>query len=604
MPTRGASLNVLTETSRARSEADDPLLTLRRISVVLALCVGLIVCWRAAEVRPAALFDTGALASVWAFVRGLFPPDFSPGFLRVVLNATAQTIQIGLAGTVLSLLIGLPLGILATATLWRRGILLAGEPRSASAFLLASASRITRAGLGLLRAVPDLVWGLLFVVAVGLGPLAGTLALAISYGGVLGRVYADVFEDVNPGPLEALRATGATRGQIFLRAIWPQAQSNIIAYTLYSFECCVRAATVLGFVGAGGIGYEINLSMRLFEYEQVATLIIAFVALLTLADALSRYLRRRLHANTEPRKLRRALWQWATSTPPTQSNSRPLGWLSRSLIIFLALAAIIFSFQSSGFASTALLDANILSRTARFLGALFPPDFDPAFLHSLVRPLLQTFGISVMGTLIGIFIGLALALPSTATLVLFAADAAGRQSWAGRVARWLVYGSARLILGGLRSIPELVWVLICILAVGLGPFAGTLAIGLHTSGVLGKLYADTLEEVPVRPLEALRSSGAGPVQVLLWGMWPQARPTIISYTMLRWEMNLRVSTVLGLVGGGGLGQAIYNNVQLGFYPRVATLILMIYVLVIMTDWLGDRLRARPLRNNIQFGVFN
>jgi phosphonate transport system permease protein len=132
----------------------------------------------------------------------------------------------------------------------------------------------------------------------------------------------------------------------------------------------------------------------------------------------------------------------------------------------------------------------------------------------------------------------------------------------------------------------------CIVAIGLGPFAGTLAIGLHTGGVLGKLYAETLEEVPARPVEALRASGARPLQILLWGIWPQARPTLVSYTVLRWEMNLRVSTILGLVGGGGLGQAIYNNVQLGFYSRTTTIIAIVYALVITTDWLGDKLRNR------------
>jgi phosphonate transport system permease protein len=148
------------------------------------------------------------------------------------------------------------------------------------------------------------------------------------------------------------------------------------------------------------------------------------------------------------------------------------------------------------------------------------------------------------------------------------------------------------LLNLLRSIPELVWVMICIVAVGLGPFAGTLAIGLHTGGVLGKLYAETLEEVPVRPVDALRSTGARLMQVLLWGIWPQARPALVSYTVLRWEMNLRVSTILGLVGGGGLGQAIYNNIQLGFYPRIITIVALVYALVILTDWVGDKLRIR------------
>jgi len=177
-------------------------------------------------------------------------------------------------------------------------------------------------------------------------------------------------------------------------------------------------------------------------------------------------------------------------------------------------------------------------------------------------------------------------------LIFVHADSAGNHRGMGRILRWLVFWSTRLVLNVLRSIPELVWVLICILAVGIGPFAGTIALGLHTAGVLGKLYAETMEEVPVRPVEALRSLGARPLQLLLWAVWPQARPLLTSYTVLRWETNLRASTILGLVGGGGLGQAIYNNVQLGFYPRLTTLIVLIYALVLASDWIGQRLRLR------------
>src|SRR5215469_6187981 len=176
--------------------------------------------------------------------------------------------------------------------LWRRGILSTGENRNWFSALQSLGSRMVFAFMGFLRAVPDLVWGLLFVAAVGLGSLAGALALAVAYIGVLGRVYADAFADVDPRPLEALQATGATRTQIFLRGIWPQALPNLTAYTLYSFECCLRAASVLGFVGAGGIGYEISLSMRLFQYGQVLTLLLVLIALLAATDAISRYLRR------------------------------------------------------------------------------------------------------------------------------------------------------------------------------------------------------------------------------------------------------------------------------------------------------------------------
>lgn len=595
MPTRAANCSVSAEvlTRWHRIGVSAP----RRAGLALGFSAALVLCWRAAEVRPLALFEAGALSSVWTFIRGMFPPDLSPGFLRVVASAVGQTLAVAVAGTALSVLIGLPLGVLSTATLWRRGVLLEGDNGGAGARALAAASRIARAMLGFIRAVPDLVWGLLFVVAVGLGPLAGALGLAVAYGGMLGRVYSDVFEDVDPRPVEALRACGATRAQVFLRAVWPQAAPSVTAYTLYSLECSVRAASVLGFVGAGGIGYEINLSMRMFEYGQVLTLVLAFVALLTVNDAFSRFLRRRLHATCAVqdscvRRLRkRVAGRFAGRAPGVLSH--PLGSALSGKAWPVALAAVVgFSFHAVGLTGVALFDAGVPGRVERFVGRMFPPDFDPSFLSSLVNPLFQTLGISVIGTLIGVALGAALALPATSTLVLAGPDAAGRRTPVERAVRRVVYQSTRLFFTMLRSIPELVWVLIFILAAGVGPFAGTLAIGLHTGGVLGKLYAETLEEVPRGPIEALRAAGASSLQILVWGAWPQARPMLTSYTVLRWEMNLRVSTVLGLVGGGGLGQVIYNNVQLGFHARLATLILVVYALVMTTDWLGDRLRRQ------------
>jgi phosphonate transport system permease protein len=567
----------------------------RRVLRLLALAAAFAFCWQAAEVRPSALVDPAAGSSVWGFVRGLFPPDLSADFLGVVFNATAQTLAVAVAGTLLSVGLGLPLGVLATATLWRSGVLHSGGRRDAGSTLLALLNRLTRALLGFLRAIPDLMWGLLFVVAVGLGSLSGTLALAVSYGGVLGRVYGDVFEDVDQRPLEALHSAGATRTQVFLRGVWPQAAPAVTAYTLYTFECAVRAAAVLGFVGAGGIGYEINLSMRLFNYGQVLTLILAFVGLLTATDALSRRVRRRLHAEVPAESPVRRLMEetlGAGGRPFRRRASRFLVRAGSRTVIPLSLFAAVSSLYAVGFLNGALFDAGVGGRVARFVGRMFPPDLSPEFLLGLARPLAQTVGISVMGTLIGVALGAALALPATSTLMFVSADAAGRRSAARLAGLRLAYHAARTVLTLLRAIPELVWVLICILAVGLGPFAGTLAIGLHTGGVLGKLYAETLEEAPPRPLEALRAGGARPLQIFLWALWPQARPMLLSYTVLRWEMNLRVSTVLGLVGGGGLGQAIYNNVQLGFYTRLTTLVALVYALVIATDLVSERLRRR------------
>jgi len=554
--------------------------TPRRAAVIIGVSLVLAICWQVDDVRLTTLIQPATLRALWTFLYGLFPPDFSPGFLRIVFHALVSTMATAIAGTILSVLIAVPLGALGMSILWRRGILLAGENRNWFVALQSFASRTVLALLGFLRAIPDLVWGLLFVTAVGLGSLAGALALAVAYAGVLGRVYADVFGDVDPRPLEALQAMGATRAQIFLRGIWPQALPNVTAYTLYSFECCVRAASVLGFVGAGGIGYEISLSMRLFEYRQVMTLILAFVLLLFLTDIVSRRLRTRLGPNAG--SLRKRQW----------FNGESFVWRTAGYAVLVVVAGT--SFYFTGFSPDHFGEANILKNMLRFCRGMFPLDFAKGFVLSLPPLLMQTLAISILGSLMGVVIGGILAIPATSTLVLVHPDSPGSRSQAKRGLRWSIYWAARLLLNLLRSIPDLVWVLVCILVVGIGPFAGTLAIGLHTAGVLGKLYAETLEEVPVQPVEALRALGAGPLQLLAWALWPQAKRTLGSYTVLRWETNLRVSAILGLVGGGGLGQAIYNNVQLGFYSRLATLLLLVYLLVIASDWIGDTVSRRTV----------
>ena len=538
-----------------------------------------------AEVRLAPLLDPDAHRRVGDFVQRLFPAKLSPSFLRVVAGAAVRTISIAVTGTALSIVVALPLGILGTATLFRRGPLVDSEPRTLEDVLLSCTSVLARGTLGFLRAVPDLVWALFFVVGVGLGPLSGTLALAVSYGGVLGRVCADLFDDVDPRPLEALRSTGATRLQIFLFGIWPQARPSAVAYTLYSFECCVRAAAVLGLVGAGGIGYEIALSMRNFEYGEIVTLVGTLLLLVWLTDAASSALRRALRANAPPGVLGHV---HVRQVVPRHA--------SRTVALAVSAAVILMCAAAVGLFDRDAFDPSTASRMAQFAGRLFPPDLAPAYLRTVFEPVGQTLGISVIGTLIGVVIGALLGIPATARSV--EDDRSRGFAWALQLA---LRRLCRTLLSLLRAIPDVIWVLVFILAVGLGPFAGTLALGVHTSGVLGKLYADTFEEISPLPLRGLRATGATSLQILVWGTWPEARRTLISYTMLRWEMNLRTSTVVGIAGGGGIGIALYNSMQLGFYPRMATLTLAVYLLVAATGWIGDTIRRRfaPASQNVR-----
>jgi phosphonate transport system permease protein len=510
------------------------------------------------------LFSRQTWAALFDLFQRLFPPDLSLSFLQVALHATLTTAATAVIATAASSILALPLGILASGRLWRTGVTGSQQVGSQFESWMAPVSWVVLHGMGVVRSVPDLVWALLFVAGIGLGPTAGTLALAISYTGLLGRVYADVFDQTDVRPLEALQSVGATRLQVFLFGILPQSRALLISYTLYSFECSIRSAAVLGFVGAGGLGYEISLSMRLFEFPQVLTLIACFVLLLFLVDLLSRGLRARLQA------------QGGHSTPHLRRH-----WLVGVALVFVLL----LSLSPAGISPASLLQSDTLRNLARFVRALFSPEISPSFLSEAGRLALQTISISVVGTASGTVLGFLLSLPATRFR-------AGRhecldRSWNRRAQAEAIFWTARMVLNFLRAIPELVWVLICVIAVGFGPFAGSIALGLHTAGVLGKLFAETMEESPQEQVEAMLALGARPLQCIFWVLLPQAWPMMRRYVLLRWDMNLRAATILGLVGGGGLGQALYNNVQLGDYGKVSTLIAAVIVLVIGSDWLSQ-----------------
>lgn len=235
------------------------------------------------------------LSQIWAYVLKLFPPDLSPPALRGAAVGAVETFAISFAGSVLAVGIALPLALLTARTMLYRGVLYEARP-------LGPVTRIFRVGLyavakgllNLLRTIPEILWALLFVFMVGLGPFPGVLALGFHTGGVLGKLFGEVLEDVDQRPLEALQSTGASRLRILFYGVLPQAAPQFVSYALYRWEVNIRAAAVLGFVGAGGLGQRIHVTISLFLEHQLLTLILAIYVMVTLVDVLSAYLRRRL----------------------------------------------------------------------------------------------------------------------------------------------------------------------------------------------------------------------------------------------------------------------------------------------------------------------
>ncbi len=268
-------------TSASRAEKYKPGLLQGRGFLTLLLILALL--WSLSAVSwTGDILHPGGLGSVAQFVKSAFAPELSPSFLGLTVKAMWTTLVYAVAGLCLALVIGLPLGVLGSGVL-----------SSSKAGRVGSVAGV-RLVLGVFRSVHELVWAWLFVVALGLSPMAAILALALPYGGILGRIYADILNDVPQDPLRALRASGASNLKVLLYGRLPMAMPDMLSYTFYRFECGIRAAATMGFVGIGGLGMQILLSLGDLRYNEVWTLLYALIVLIALIDGWSTWLRRSL----------------------------------------------------------------------------------------------------------------------------------------------------------------------------------------------------------------------------------------------------------------------------------------------------------------------
>ena len=238
------------------------------------------------EFKPWTLFAPDALKATGRFLGDFFPPKVEPEFLLLVAHECWRTIAIATAGMALALLAAIPLTLISTSALSISA--LTGRMHA----LPFAVRQATRWLLIVLRSVPELVWALVFVRVVGLGPTAGVLAIALTYSGMLGKVYGDILESGETHATNTLLRNGAGRLQAFFYGLLPQSAAELTSYTVYRWECAIRSSAVLGFVGAGGLGQQMDNSMKMFQGSEVATMLIVFMLLVGLADYASAWLRR------------------------------------------------------------------------------------------------------------------------------------------------------------------------------------------------------------------------------------------------------------------------------------------------------------------------
>ena len=235
------------------------------------------------------------------------------------------------------------------------------------------------------------------------------------------------------------------------------------------------------------------------------------------------------------------------------------------------LLLVIASFWSLNLKWAQFLSWDALVRMGKFIGELLHPETSAVFLRKLLTASLETLAMSALGTLLAVVLGVMLALPASKT-------------YADDPARWRA--PTRLLLNALRSMPELVWASLLLIAAGLGPFAGTLALGLHTAGVLGRLFAEAIENAPAGPGFALRARGVSEGRVFWYATLPQVLPQLMSYTLYRWENNIRAAAILGVVGAGGLGQMLAFHMGLFQMGETSSVLVAMLILVALVDALS------------------
>lgn len=546
-----------------------------------ALLVGLAflwALWRAGVLAPpGALLHAGGLPLAGRFLGAALRPELSPDFLRITLGASLTTLAYAVLGTLLSVAAGLLFGLLASRGWWRaRG----GGPRWQRAAWWGA-----RASLVLPRGFHEVVWGLLFLELLGLDPLSAILAIAIPFGAITARVYAEILDETDPRPRDALLAAGAPPLAATLYGLLPAAAPDLVSYGFYRFECGIRAAAVLGIVGAGGLGYELRLSLQSLRYEQVWVLLLALVLLSAAADVWSAAVRRRLARPVHPRMYEPGPGKAAAGAPrPRPARRDPV--LRASLAAAPLLAGVSWLYLRPELAR--LASPRVWERARALAARAWPPTLGGLPPEAYVRATTGTLAMSILAIVFAALFAAPLALLAARSVTGRGglADAPG-PSPLGRAGARALRAAARLLsrlaLLWERAIPAPVWALLLLLLFLPGILPGALALALYTAGIVGRLTAEVLESLDDRPARALRAAGAPAASALAYGLLPAGATRFSLYLFYRWEECIRATVIVGLVGAGGLGILLREQLSSFDYAALTTTLLCLLGLSLLAD---------------------
>jgi phosphonate transport system permease protein len=488
---------------------------------------------------PKVLIQLGLVAA------GATMPTFKAGTL-------IETIAIGLMATIFSTVIAVPLSFLAAHNIMSR------VPGGTAVYYA------MRTFFNIVRAIDTIIWGLVIIVWVGLGTFAGVLALTIHSVAALGKLYSEEIEHIDPGPVEAVTATGGNLLQAIRYAVIPQVTPPFLAYTLLRWDINMRSATIVGFVAGGGIGFFVVETIRMGGYREYAAALWAVAIVIIAVDYISAYWRAKILADQPPAE---------------EEAKRPVYKRLKKLVYgTLLFLAFLYCWKLTK------IDLRAFFQPAptflRLIRDFLKIDTSPAVLEQVIRQML----ITIFQALLATTFGAALAIPFS---FLAAKNLTGRS----RLSAWL-YTLTRAIFNILRSIEALLYVAIFVFWVGIGPFAGTLALAVTSFALLGKLFSEAIENIDSGPMEAVTATGANRLQAIMFAILPQIVPPFLSYIIYQWDINVRMATIIGFAGGGGIGlmlSTFFGQLQ---YHKAGTVVLFIVATVAIMDLASAKIRER------------
>ncbi|PLR82477.1 ABC transporter permease [Bacillus canaveralius] len=503
------------------------------------------------------LVHHGGAATLAQLFESLLQPDLSPQILLLGISSTGITLAYAVAGMTLAILLAFLFGIFAS------GVLSDGKKL---AFL---SNGFFRGILGFMRAIHELIWAWLFVAAFGLTPFSAIFALAIPYGGILGKIFADMLNDVPQKPIEALKAAGASKLQCLLYGYFPAVRSNMISYTMYRFECAIRSSAIMSFVGLGGLGYQLQLSLDDLNYSEVWTFMFFLIAIVVLVD----------------------LWSNQIRNSFLDDKARPYqGKISLLFAALLMIGSWLFITVVEKASLIGLFTEKNLNHAVQFVRGLMGIGEElPAFAswESWSDALALTFDTFMMSIMAIGFATIAMFL----TVIPAASKIANgsltmNKGWYGRVFFVIV----RSIYIFSRAVPELVWAMIIIFIFKPGILPGAIALALHNFGILGKLCAEVIEDIDTGPIRNLSLSGASRSQLFIYGIIPAVMPKFLTFILYRWEVIMRTTIIVGFVGAGGLGQQFKMSMSYFHYSDITLIIFCYLILVFIADSVSELMR--------------